>query len=372
MSRVDHFDVVVLGGGPAGTSSAIALRGAGLSVAILEGTRYECIRFGETLPGAVVRPLARLGVWETFLAANHQPAHTIKSVWSSDEPYENDSISNPYGPGWHVDRRRFDSMLAEIAEAGGSTVHRGTRISSCERKSTGEWQLYARTEDVVTSLSANWVIDATGRSAWLARQLGIRRRVYDRLVAMVAFGKSPDPAESYTVIEACEDGWWYSAALPGCATVTAFFTDSDLVTGDHIQRANCWGERLRNTHLVSTFVTVIDRSEPLRIVAASTAKLDRAAGDHWLAVGDAAQSGDPLSGQGVTVALESGLEAARVILSNRTDDRYALKVFGSELDSRFEKFRSHQENYYSRVARWPDSTFWARRINPAKKNPEKP
>jgi FAD binding domain len=125
--RERAVDVIVLGGGPAGTAAAIALAGFGWSVTILEQSHYESTRIGETLPPEVKRPLTALGLWERFLADGPVESPGIASAWGQAELYDNDFIVNPLGPGWHVDRLRFDAMLACAAEARGVEVLRGAR-----------------------------------------------------------------------------------------------------------------------------------------------------------------------------------------------------------------------------------------------------
>ncbi len=127
-------DVIVLGGGPAGTATAIALARLGWSVTILERSHYESARIGETLPPDIKHPLIALGVWDRFLADNPLESPGISSAWGQAELYDNGFIVNPHGPGWHVDRRCFDAMLARATEELGVEVMRGARGISVKRE----------------------------------------------------------------------------------------------------------------------------------------------------------------------------------------------------------------------------------------------
>src|SRR5262245_24814163 len=133
-------DVVVLGGGPAGAAAAIALARAGRSVTVVEKSRYQEPRIGETLPPSARIPLAELGVWEAFLSAGHAPAPGVASSWGEDALHDTHFIFTAHGRGWHLDRRRFDAMLAHAACEAGARVHCGARIGSCVRHSD-LWQL---------------------------------------------------------------------------------------------------------------------------------------------------------------------------------------------------------------------------------------
>src|SRR5262245_58955539 len=113
---MQEFDVVILGGGPAGAGCALALCQNGFSVLLIERSKYDAKRIGETLPPAIRKLLNCLGVWDQFLQEKHCPAIGTFSAWGQADLYENASIYNPYGTGWHVDRTRFDAMLASAAE----------------------------------------------------------------------------------------------------------------------------------------------------------------------------------------------------------------------------------------------------------------
>src|SRR4030095_11414104 len=106
----NRFDVVVIGGGPAGTAVALALVTQGVSVLVVERSNYQQLRFGETLPPEIQPTLSRLGLWHGFLQAHHLRSVGIRSIWGSTEPYDQSFIFNPYNDGWHVDRRAFDEF----------------------------------------------------------------------------------------------------------------------------------------------------------------------------------------------------------------------------------------------------------------------
>src|SRR5215213_1986876 len=138
-------DTLIIGGGPSGTAAAIVLARAGLKVVLLERTSYGTERIGETLPPEVSVPLIRLGVWDRFKKDGHREAPGLVSCWGSSEPYQEDFILNPHGCGWHVDRARFDRMLADAAWQVGAELFLATTARNCAREA-GRWIVEAERE----------------------------------------------------------------------------------------------------------------------------------------------------------------------------------------------------------------------------------
>ena len=124
LSRRRPVDVVVVGGGPAGTATATRLAGAGRTVVLVERSGYERPRMGETLPPVVNRELVELDAMAAFQALQPVPSHESASAWGHGTVVARAHLCDPYGHGWHVDRARFDAMLADHAAAAGATVMR--------------------------------------------------------------------------------------------------------------------------------------------------------------------------------------------------------------------------------------------------------
>jgi len=253
---------------------------------------------------------------------------------------------HPHGEGWHVDRRRFEARLAEAAREAGA-----------------EWRWGCRVERI-GDVEADFVADATGRSARLARRLGARRLRYDRLVGVCALLSSRTPAtDTYTLVEATPEGWWYSALLADGRLAVAFLGDGDLLHPSADPAP--WWRRLRESEATRERVESHGyEAGPLRVLPAESSRLDVIAGDGWLALGDAAAAYDPLSSYGIASAMGSGFYGGHAIadlLAGREEARFAYleimqRACGTCLDL--------QREHYARERRWPDALFWRRRQAP--------
>ena len=302
--------IAVVGAGLAGVASALALQQAGADVVVIGADAPARPAVGESLPAASMRILRDLGVADVLDDVPHLRCAGHASAWSGPEVETRSALLDPEGPGWLIDRTAFDAALRRKMEERGICWHRAS-VRAVRREPDGV--------ALVTGggvLDADEVIDATGRAATLARSLGARRHFGDRVVARVRWGQlATDDAR--TLVEAVEEGWWYTARLPDDRIVCALHTDP--AHAGAVRSDGAWEDALLRSVHVRAAVEGARWTDGLT-ADASPSWLDTAAGDRWLAVGDAAQAFDPIGSQGMFHALYTGLRGAEALLNGTTEE----------------------------------------------------
>ena len=359
--------ILILGGGPAGTATALTLcnHAPSYSVTVVESSNYEEIRIGETLPPQVQQLLMHLDIWPAFLQRNYMPALGTSAAWGSRELHTNEFFTNIHNRGWHLDRRDFDAFLATASEKRGVSVYTKTKMIA-QQRCQNRWLVTLRNQEGDRiEKEADFIVDATGRLAAFARQQEAKKEYHDQLVGLFRFfDVDTSYVDSTTLVEAGEDGWWYSSLLPNSQLVMAYMSDRDIVGENRLKSGSQWLEEAqKTTHTHQRLLhskADLDNAPP-RIHAAHTQQLDKIIGDGWLAVGDAATTFDPLSSQGVFKALRSGIFAAYAISDYLQGDEQALNKYEHFVCQEFAGYRKTWQTYYSQEQRWPTSVFWQRR-----------
>ncbi|WP_157721984.1 NAD(P)/FAD-dependent oxidoreductase [Tumebacillus avium] len=364
-----HFQTVIVGGGTAGSAAAYLLSRAGISTLVVERSGQRGWKIGEGLPPSSSALLRRLGFWERFLADRHLPSHGNRSAWGSKEFAEHNFIFDPNGHGWHVDREKLDVMLADSAAATGAVRLENTALQEFRKTDTG-WELHLTDGQ---QIEAQWVIDATGRSSHFAHRLNIRRTAYDQLVAIAGLYACAhdDDQDSLTMIETAEDGWWYTALLPDRKRVFAYLSDGDLAQTKAARAEADWQQLLMESTQIGRLIEKhqYQLQGPPRMVNANSTELSTAVGDGWLAIGDAAAAYDPLSSQGILMALGTAVEATEALLAHLQGDEAALPAYADFMKRMYQEYLSARDHFYSLEARFPHSPFWQRRNNAKRLDP---
>lgn len=381
------FDVIVVGGGPAGCSTALSfLRSSkDTRVLVIDDSDQTTFKVGESLPSEATRVLGYLDptipglLREASVAKDHLISTGNSSAWNEPDLYDNYAIMSVWGPGWHLDRAKFDETLRHSVRQQLEGGDRGellrARWTSIERIGT-KWKV--EVQDQVTgamqSYECLWVIDATGRKASVAKKLGARTVKRDDLLAFYTVFEKADSDvidnDYRTVIEATESGWFYTTQLPKQRRLVVYHTDGASPTAKSARKLTEWLALLHEeAPQVSSLIggpgyEVLNEpgvSYP-RSTAAASSFLEPVwdVTTQWAAVGDAAMAFDPLSSQGMLTALKTGtilgLELARRLANDETQRRSMVDVY-DVIGKDFEEKKAH---YYGQVRRF-DTEFWRSR-----------
>ncbi|MFF4834862.1 NAD(P)/FAD-dependent oxidoreductase [Streptomyces sp. NPDC001315] len=358
-ARSQTCDVLIAGGGPAGASAALALRRQGATVIVADPGRSQEWKPGETLSAKAGPLLEGLGVLDRVTVGPHTPCFGYESAWGGNGLSGTEFLLDPLGPGWHLDRVRFDSVLLDAARDAGARQRRGY-IRSLQRR-TGHWRITLGGEPVL----ARYVIDATGASAGVARRVGAQVRRDDRLVALATrlpLGAAHRDVPRTSLVESVPLGWWYTAPLPGGTILVMAVTDADVAARYALHRPEVWWRQLTTTtHLRARLRLRTTRpSFALRIARASTSRACPAAGPGWAAVGDAATATDPIAARGITTALATGISAADAVRADADGTTLSLQRYAERVAAVHSEYLQARTVCYGIEQRW-DTPFWTRR-----------
>jgi len=352
-------DVAILGAGPAGAIAGVMLARAGLTTILVSCNTVAEVtaRRGETLSAGATKTLMRLGLTERIEQLGMPIVPGFASTWGSTRPDFRSSLLAPEAATFVVDRSRLDDALREAASLSGAKILSG-RAERLER-SGDRWLVSCRE---CLNLRARWVVDATGRGARFARQAGARRFVLDKLLAMTAIvDHESDNGDRTVRIEALRNGWLFTTRDALGDRVISFFTDGDIWLPGELRHA----EQLLNTALAQSRAMArlleFKRRARIRIWPAATLILDRAVTANVLAVGDAAQTRDPLSSQGISAAIADAESGAMALVSSIGGNAAAMQQHEHRRRRDIARYLAERHQYYCAETRWRGSPFWRRR-----------
>jgi flavin-dependent dehydrogenase len=357
-------EVAVAGAGIAGLAAAIVLAQANIDVVVFGLPARDELKAGESLPGAALRMLRRLGIENlaALLTADEYLHCTANcSSWGSEDWVYKDAIHNVEGGGWHLLRHRFEvALLAHACRLGVRYIP--AQVNKLVSNSSG-FQLGAKMDDKDILLEANWLIDGTGRNAWLTRRLVGRPQSYsDQFAAVAWIPSSQTESDNTTRIKSTSNGWWYSARLPHDLRVLAFHGLPRHIA--QLMRApQVFMQQAQLAGILPENVSYQTPPLAFRAYNAGVHLGSAVAGRGWIAVGDAAISFDPLSSQGMFFALYSGIRGAEAVVNSihQTDKtRAILAEYSERVAQVFSTNERTRRMFYMSEIRYRGEEYWQR------------
>ena len=369
-------DVIVIGGGPAGSTTATMLARNGVRVLLLEAERFPRHHVGESLLPASMPVLEELGVLPAIEQAGFLPKYGATMVWGSGSTpwsWYFRETSRRYPHSYQVSRPQFDQILLENSRANGVDVREGHRVVDVHfngGKPTGVG--FVSDDGATGSAHAELVIDATGQGGTLARTLNLRRwdPFFQNLAVYAYFDgaqRLPEPDETNIFIESYAHGWFWNIPLHTGQAGVGAVVDSKIGQAG-IQESGLEGFLIRQVSQAPHTADMLQNArltEGPFVVKDWSYTCEPMVGEGYILVGDAACFVDPLFSSGVHLALMGGVMAAALATSSLKDPQMAQpagRAYQELYLQEYSHFREMARLFYTSNLN-ADSYFWeARRI----------
>lgn len=323
----DSYDCIVIGGGPAGATSAALLAGHGHKTLVLERTKFPRPHVGESLMPQTYWTFKRLGVLEKMKDSSFVRKESVQFVSASGKEsapfYFVDRDPNEWSRTWQVRRDEFDAMMLANAADHGAEIREGVKVREVLFDGDKAIGVRATLDGKDARILGKVVIDATGQSALLSRQLNIRESdawlrnasIYAQYEG-AAIEKGRDAGATIILHTSDGKGWFWYIPLNeanGLVSVGVVAPPSHLCTGRGDDPSATLDEEIENCEGIKQRLAGARRVGKVFITADFSYRSRRVAGDGWVLIGDAFGFLDPVYSSGVMLALKSGEYAADAI-----------------------------------------------------------
>lgn len=359
-----NYDMIVIGGGPAGSTTAALVAERGHRVLLLERDPSPRFKIGESLMPATYWTFKRLGLLEKLKASHFPRKYSVQFYSQTGKPsapfyfFENDPHESSVT--WQVLRSEFDQMLLDNAQEKGAEVQRGVSVHEVLFQGDRAVGVRAKFPDgALKECPAKVIVDATGQSAFVSRKLKInatepqlkKASIYTHFEGGIR-DKGIDEGATLILHTENKDSWFWYIPLPDDRVSVGVVGSIDyLLQSRDDEPQKIFNDELEKCQALKWRLVNAKQVFPVKVTKDFSYRAGRIAGDGWVLVGDAFGFLDPIYSSGVLLAFKSGEMAADAINEAFEKNDFSaeqLGHFGPKFAAGMEAVRKLVYAFYTR------------------------
>ena len=369
MNTHHNYDLIVIGGGPAGSTVATLVAEHEYRVLLLEREAEPKFKIGESLIPATYWTFKRLGMLEKLRESHFPQKYSVQfysRTGKASSPFYFFQ-TNPHESAvtWQVLRSEFDEMLLDNAIEKGVAVKRGIRVREVLfDRDTATGIVVQGANGTRETLNATVIVDSTGQRSLIGQQLNLNT-VEPNLKMASLFthyegghrDEGIDEGATLILHTAEKDSWFWSIPLPYDRTSIGVVGELDYLlqnrrdTNGRLDTQQIFTEELEKCPALKGRLEGAKQLFPIQTTKDFSYRASRIAGNNWVLVGDAFGFLDPVYSTGLFLALKSGEMAADAILEAFEKDDFSeaqLGSFGPTFVDGMEAFRKLVYAFYTK------------------------